>query len=109
MILMELDVTLGEFGFKRAVVDTSSTSDHILLSADIREPTASVYPTGNNRAVVQFSCESNAEIMAGNGHWKDWALGTVREDTSDGLVATVTALRVVSIDGAPVRLSVVGK
>lgn len=109
MILMELDVTLGEFGFKRASVETTGTSDHILLSADIREPTASVYPTGNDRAVVQFSCENNAEIMAGNGHWKDWALGTVREDTSDGLVATVTALRVVSLDGSLCKLSVVGK
>ncbi|MEK9713174.1 MAG: hypothetical protein VW258_11465, partial [Thalassolituus sp.] len=97
------------FGVRFAEASTTGTSDFIMLPASIVEPTVRLIPSNNGRAKVQFATEPKERLAAGTANWEDWPLGVVRSLTSDGLVSTVTAVRVVSLDGDNAIVSVTGR
>ena len=88
-----------EYGFYRAKVTVADgeTSDYVKMNYNT-DAAVAVYPS--NRACVEYSISSPADIDAGNGEWIKWPLGTVKSNAEDAIIGVISAVRLVSESGA---------
>lgn len=109
MIPMELEVAGNEFGYRVANVETESTSDFVLIPAEITKVTVGIFPTPNRMAYAEYTIGSVTEIMEGTARWEKWPRKNVKKDAHDGIISSVTAVRAVSVQGDPVSMTVRGQ
>lgn len=109
MITMELETAGDEFGYRVANTSTESTSDHVVIPAEMTKVTVGIFPTNNGRAYAEYTIGSLDEIMAGTARWEKWPKRNVRRNTHDGIISSVTAVRAVSIQGETVSMTVRGQ
>lgn len=83
--------------YNETSVASGATSDFVKLEHDTQ---ATVYIFPDNRAKVQFTGDDISVLAAGGGDWLDWPLGTVNRDDADTIVGVVSAVRLVSVNGA---------
>ena len=81
----------------KVTVADGETSDYIKLNYDAQTSVA-VYP--DNRARCEYTLSSFEDLQAGTAKWIPWSLRDVRRDSSDTIVGVVSAVRLVSRNGA---------
>lgn len=109
MISMDLETSGDEFGYRIAETTTSTTSDFILIPAEMNKVTIGVFPTAGRKAYAEYTIGSKAEIMADTARWEKWPKKNVKKDTHDGIISSITAVRAVSVQGDPVTIKARGQ
>jgi len=104
MSIKYLNARKGEFpgySYKGAVAN-GKNGDSIVtppLLAPQKYPTLTVIP-GTGTAKMQYTTSPDSEVEAGSAVWLDWEAGEKTANYSDVLVASVNAVRCVSVSGA---------
>ena len=99
MINLEWKQDNNDYGyfFAEASVEDGQTSDFIKLE---HNALTTVYAFPEGRCTVEYTPDDVATINAGNADWLSWPKGRVRRDTSDTILGVVSAVRLVSDNGA---------
>lgn len=92
MIKLDRSTDMADFGFYRAKVTFSGTSDTVYMMSGNPVVSAAIHPASGT-CKVQYSLSSSVDIEAGNGRWLDWDKGTVTAPTADSLIGSVVAVR----------------
>jgi hypothetical protein len=103
MIKPDRSIDVRDYGFFRASVVFTGTSETVYMKHDMPHTSAAIHPASGT-AKIQFSLSSAAEIEAGRGLWIDWTKGSVSASTADSLVSAVIAIRGVATASATLEV-----
>lgn len=108
MIKLDRSNDMGDFGFYRAKITFSGTSDWIYMQSGNPTISAAIHPTSGT-AKVQYTLSSSVDIEAGNARWIDWDKGANSVPTADSLIGSVVAVRGVNVTATSSVLEVVAQ
>lgn len=103
MIPMNWNRDPADYGFFRASLQFTGTTDSIMLQSAMTEISAAVHPASGT-ARVEFTLSSAAEVAAGTARWIVWPLGDVSKASADALISCATAIRGVATATAVIEV-----
>lgn len=103
MIAPDRSIDSRDYGFFRAKIEFTGTSETVYMKHDMPCVSAAIHPASGT-AKIQFSLSSAAEIEAGRGLWIDWPKGSVSSSAADSLVSAIIALRGVATGTATLEV-----
>jgi len=79
-------------------VSAGQTSAPVILPTNRFNPsTIGAYPGAGGSALVEYTLSSNERISNSTAVWHEWSAGTVSDNTVNGLISGITAIRLSAI------------
>lgn len=102
MIKLAWSSDVNDYGYYRAEISFSGTSDSIVLASGMEQISVALHPTSSAR--IEYTLSSLDKVSLGTAKWIVWPLGDITSGKADSLLSAVTAIRGVSTGNSVIEL-----
>lgn len=94
----------SDYGFWRAELTFTSTSEPIYLASGATNVSVAIHPVSSSNSKIEYTLSSKDKVNNGTAKWLVWAIGESTESKADKLLSAITAIRGVSSGSATIEV-----